>query len=247
MPDAGATYLLKARDDMRAALEVIEQEAEELEIAESHMNLGLIEQALSNFHQAKIADAIMHYQKALQTFNCNDYPAEFAILNNNLATAYLSIPMSDERASMREALAVQSFQAALQVITIENDPNEYAMLQNNLGNALQYASSTHDIENNLLALEAYDEALRVRDRINTPLSYANTISNKANCLRNLPDYAANPGWGNKKRLTEARALCEEAAAIYGEFGEGEKQRLLGEIIEEIRMEETSGTKTQAGD
>jgi hypothetical protein len=129
----------------------------------------------------------------LRVFTKINFPAEYVILHNNLATAYLSIPLTDEKAKMREALAVQSFEAALEIVTIEDMPSEYAMLQNNLGNALQYASSSHAVENNLRALSAYNEALKVRDMRNAPVAYANTLANKANCLRNLPDDLEHPG------------------------------------------------------
>ncbi|MGF2075953.1 hypothetical protein, partial [Enterococcus casseliflavus] len=81
---------------------------------------------LAQFGRAKIVDAIEKYQRALRIFTREDYPSEYAILHNNLATAFLSIPMSDERAKMREALAVQSFESALAVVTIEDSPTEYA-------------------------------------------------------------------------------------------------------------------------
>ncbi|WP_227651756.1 hypothetical protein, partial [Klebsiella pneumoniae] len=80
------------------------------------------------------------------------------------ATAFLSMPMTDERGKMREALAVQAFEEGLKVVNLIDYPTEYAMLQNNLGNALQYVSSSHTLENNLRALDAYDEALKVRTR-----------------------------------------------------------------------------------
>ncbi|MEX7342288.1 hypothetical protein AB2C95_32270, partial [Pseudomonas aeruginosa] len=73
---------------------------------------------------------------------------------------------------MREALAVQAFEEGLKVVNLIDYPTEYAMLQNNLGNALQYVSSSHTLENNLRALDAYDEALKVRTRETTPLEYA---------------------------------------------------------------------------
>ena len=112
---------------------------------------------------------------------------------------------------MREALAVQAFEEGLKVVNLIDHPSEYAMLQNNLGNALQYASSSHALENNLRALDAYDEALKVRTRETTPLEYANTISNKANCLWNLPDDPDHPEAGNRTNLTQAQRLLPRGA------------------------------------
>ena len=115
--------------------------------------------------------------------------------------------MADERAKMREALAVQSFEEVLSVITLVDHPSEYAMIQNNLGNALQYASSGHVLDNNLRALTAYAEALKVRNERDTPLEYASTIANKANVLRNLPDDPDQPRSGREGCLiSRARSV-----------------------------------------
>lgn len=244
IPEDGSSYLEQARQDLEDALPHLEDSENAHEIAEAHMNIGLVYQALSNFGKAKISEAIKFYQKSLRVFCRDSNPVEFAILHNNLATAYLSIPVVDENARMKEALAVQSFQSALQVVTIENDPVEYAMLQNNLGNALQYSSTAHSLENNLRALEAYDEALKVRNRRNSPLTYANTISNKANCLRNLPDDLQNPASGNRKNLQKALSLYNEAAEIFGEYGESQKFAIVEdakrEIFDELKDIENDG-------
>ncbi len=109
------------------------------------------------------------------------------------------------------------------------------MLQNNLGNALQYASSAHTLENNLRALDAYDEALKVRNRRDAPLEYANTLSNKANCLWNLPDDESVPGDGFVN-LRAARECYEEARALFSRHGDPDKARLIGEAIEQIDRE-----------
>jgi hypothetical protein len=122
------------------------------------------------------------------------------------------VPFSDERSKMREAVAVQAFEEGLKVVNIIDHRSEYAMLQNNLGNALQYASSSHVAQNNLRALDAYDEALKVRTREAAPLQYANTIANRANCLWNLPDDPEHPEDGNRANLALVVALIAGAVA-----------------------------------
>ena len=113
---------------------------------------------------------------------------------------------------------------------------EYAMLQNNLGNALQYASSSHTAENNLRALDAYDEALKVRTRETTPIEYANTIANRANCLWNLPDDPERPEAGNPVNLALARSGCTEAREIFVAHGELDKARIVAEAVDQIERE-----------
>ena len=103
--------------------------------------LGLVLQNLAGMHKARIQDSISAYQRALRTFDKEKHATEFAIVQNNLATAFLSIPFTDEKGKLREALAVQAFEEGLAVVTLIDHPSEYAMLQNNLGNALQYVLS----------------------------------------------------------------------------------------------------------
>lgn len=241
LPVEGFEFLLQAKDEMEAVLPLFEKSVKEEhpgsaskeELAEIEMNFGLVLQSLASYRKAKITDSIFWYQRALRVFDRVNHPAEYAILHNNLATAYLSIPLNDEKAKMREALAVQSFEAALEVVTIEDMPSEYAMLQNNLGNALQYASSSHAVENNLRALKAYDEALKVRDVRVSPLAYANTIANKANCLRNLPDDPENPEGGNSSRVAESLKLYQEARKLFSQYGEEAKVEIVSQVIAEL--------------
>ena len=140
---------------------------------------------------------------------------------------------------MREALAVQAFEEGLKVVSLIDHPNEYAMLQNNFGNALQYASSSHRVENGFRALEAYEEALRVRNPRETPGEYANTIANKANCLANLPDDPARPEAGNPKNISAAIALYREAAGVFENTGDRQKAATVAEAVMELEMSHMS--------
>jgi tetratricopeptide (TPR) repeat protein len=233
IPDGDASMLSEARGEITTALACLTAEGTDAEIAEAEMNLGLIGQTMAGLGLGPIQPAISAYQRALRTFDKVAYPKEFAILQNNLATAFLSVPFSDASGKMREALAVQAFEEGLRVVTLIDHPVEYAMLQNNLGNALQYVSSSHRVENGYRALEAYDEALKVRTRRDMPEAYANTIANKANCLSNLPDDPANPEAGNPRNVTAAIALLREAQGIFTARGVGEKAEAVAEAIAEI--------------
>ena len=193
------------------------------------MNLGLVVQNLAGAPGARITDAISAYQRALRTFDRARFPKEFAILQNNLATAFLSMPFTDERAKMREALAVQAFEEGLKVVNLIDHPAEYAMLQNNLGNALQYASSSHTVENNLRALDAYDEALQGaharRDRrSNTPTPSPTTPIACGTCrtIPSSPEPAIAPTCALARRPIWRRARSSSA------HGELEKARIVAE-------------------
>ncbi len=236
VPANDLTPLKEALRNLEAARDILKHDGSAEEMAEIEMNLGLVLQSLAGVNAARITDAIAAYQRALRTFDATAFPKEYAILQNNLATAFLSIPFTDERAKMREALAVQAFQEGLKVVNIVEHPSEYAMLQNNLGNALQYVSSSHSVENCLRALDAYDEALKVRTRATTPAEYANTIANYANCLRNLPDDVERPEQGNRANLCKALDQYHEAVEIFTAFGETQKVDVVSEMIVEIEAE-----------
>ncbi len=231
IPDGGVETLRQACECYESVLPTLHAQGKPEEIAEVELNHGLAIQGLASQGAARIQDAIQCYHRALRVFVRETYPQEFAVLHNNLAIAYLAIPVSDERAKMREALAVQSFEEVLKVINLIDHPTEYAMIQNNLGNALQYASSSHVLENNLRALEAYDEALKVRNPRDTPVEYANTIANKANVLRNLPtDTKTDSGQSVGE---QAAALYREAMTLFKQFGLDDRAELLSASLAEI--------------
>lgn len=233
VPAEDATLLKRAKAEIEVALATLTAEGSDAEVAEAEMNLGLICQTLAGMRLLPIQSAISAYQRSARTFDKLGYPKEFAILQNNLATAFLSMPFTDQTGKMREALAVQAFEEALTVVNLIDHPSEYAMLQNNLGNALQYVSSSHRLENGYRALEAYDEALKVRTLRDMPEEYANTIANKANCLSNLPDDPSNPDGGNFGNLTEAVRLLEEARGVFTARGAGEKAQAVADAIGEL--------------
>lgn len=237
IPGPGVESLERARAELERAIPVFhEHGASAEEVADAEMSLGVVLHALAGAGAARLTDAIAAYQRATRVFDRQRYPREFAILQNNLATAYLSMPMRDERAKLREALAVQAFADALEVVTLVDDPVEFAMLQNNLGNALQYAASGHPLQNCVRALAAYDAALQVRNPRDTPVEYANTIANKANCLRNLPDDPEHPGAGNRARLREAAGLYAEATRIFSSYQELDKAELVERARDELLLE-----------
>lgn len=233
IPESGAAALQAARDAYEEARPVLAAANRPAELAELDMNLGLVLQNLAGAGLARITDAIAAHQRALQVFDRKGYPVEFAILQNNLATAFLSMPATDEKAGIREALAVQAFEDALKAVNLIDHPSEYAMLQNNLGNALQYASTSHGLHNNLRALEAYDEALKVRRPETMPLEYANTIANKANCLCNLPDDPDAPEKGNAGNLARARQHYAEAQRLFQAHGDPGKAEIVAATLAEL--------------
>jgi tetratricopeptide (TPR) repeat protein len=240
IPDAGTEMLLQAKAGYEEALPILQRLASPEEVAEAQMNFGLVLQALAPYNLARISDSIQAYHEALRVFTWEDYPQEYAILYNNIAIAYLSMPMASEREYLRQGLAVQSFEVALKHINLIDHPREYAMLQNNLGNALQYLVSSHPVENNIRAIAAYDEALKVRNARDTPLEYANTISNKANALFNLPDNPEKPELGNPNNLLQARTYYQEAWSIFTDNQQIEQAEVVSQALKDVEAEIRTG-------
>jgi tetratricopeptide (TPR) repeat protein len=236
LPDGGVHSLERAQECFHTAILVLHKHGKPEEVAEAELNQGLVLQALTGLGRGRITDAIAAYHRALRVFTRELFPQEYSVLHNNLAICYLSMPATDERGRMREALAVQSFEEVLKVINLIDHPSEYAMINNNLGNALQYASSSHVLENNLRALAAYDEALKVRNPRDTPLEYANTIANKANVLRNLVPDPAQAGSGAADPLADALALVREALALFATHGDAQKAAMMQDVSDEINNE-----------
>jgi tetratricopeptide (TPR) repeat protein len=146
------------------------------------------------------------------------------------------MPLTSEQEYLRHGLAVQTFEEALKHIQLIEHPREYAMLQNNLGNILQYLPSSHPLDNILRAIAAYDEALRVRTSQDTPLEYANTISNKANALFNLPDNLEKPELGNPTNLSKARNYYQEALTIFTQYEQTEQAQVVLEALQAVERE-----------
>ncbi|MBD2211702.1 hypothetical protein H6G27_17775 [Nostoc linckia FACHB-104] len=236
IPDEGAELLLKAQATYQEALPILQQLATSTEVAEAQMNLGLVLQSLVPFNLAKITDSIAAYHEAMRVFTSQDYPQEYAILSNNIAIAYLSMSGNSSQQSLCEGLAMQTFESALKQINLIDHPREYAMLQNNLGNALQYLQSSHPVENNLRAIAAYNEALKVRTAQDTPLEYANTIANKANALFNLPDNPEKPELGNPHNLLQARDYYQEAWEIFSQYQQTEQAAAVAQALQNVTAE-----------
>lgn len=236
IPGAGVEHLQAAMAAFEESLPVLRSQGEDEEVAEVEMNYGLVVQTLAGGGLAQLPVAIQAYHRALRFFTVAAWPREFAILHNNLATAYLSTTMAPGKEGVREALAVQSFKEALRAVNLEEDPVEYAMLQNNLGNALQATRTNRQLENLAEAVVAYDEALKVRTAHDTPVEYANTIANKANALMNLPDDPSNMDAGNPENTKQAAALLEEAAGLFQQAGIPDRAQMVAELANQLRHE-----------
>lgn len=231
IPDDGADLLIESRQLYEAALGILREHADATEIAETEMYLGLVLQSLVPFGKARITESIQTYQRALRVFTGHAYPQEYAVLQNNLAIAYLGMAGGSDPQTFQQEVAVQVLEQALHWITPLNHPREYAMLQNNLGHALQSSEGNCSIENSYRAVLACNEALKVRNPKDTPLEYADTLANKAKALANLPDNQRCPEQGNLSNLRQALSYYREAIEIFRQHNQSNHVQLMLRAIE----------------
>lgn len=196
--DAEAAY-----DDLTKAIGLLDGTDLIVNLAELHLHTGMLAHEEAVESGAPFGEAITHYQKVLQLIDKEDAPYVWAMAHLNLATAYLTSPMTEASDQLRSGIAVMSLRAALEVFTREEYPDQWASTTVNLANALIYVPSAKQGDNLVEAVEKYEEVLEVRDRDADPLGRARLLANQGNALAHLGifDHA-------KSKLVEARMLFE---------------------------------------
>ncbi len=133
-----------------------------------------------------LVEAVKWYQDALHRgITLEDTPETFALAQNNIGLAYLTMPMTDAGDKLRHAVAVQSFREALKVYTPETHLESWTSTMLNMANALQYLPSARPEEHLIQAVETYEQLLEVRNKAVDPLGYARLLANQANALAHL--------------------------------------------------------------
>ena len=154
--------------------------------AELWLNLGACYQEHSRGGRHLLTQAIQAYQQAVQCgLSESHYPEMYALAQNNLGLAYLTMPMVEASDSLRKAVAVQSFREALKVYQSDTHRLEWVSAKLNLANALQHLPSSHPEENLMQSVEIYEELLQARSRAEDPVGYARLLANQANALAHL--------------------------------------------------------------
>lgn len=167
------------------AIEALKKSELETTKASLQMNLGICYQEISGGNRGALLEAVKCYQDALKFFSRENFPEEFAFAQNNLALAYLSIPMTEASDQLRVAIAIQALREALKVYKKETHGELWASTQLNLANALQYAPTSHPQENLEESVRIYEEILEVRRPTENPIGYARLLANQGNALAHL--------------------------------------------------------------
>ena len=221
---AGANaYVLMLYKQAISALDNTELEYEK---ASLNLNLAIGYQEIAGNQRGALLEAVRHYQAALRFFKAEKFPAQFAIAQNNLALAYLSMPMQEACDQLRVGIAVQSLRDVLKIWTKETNVEGWASTQLNLANALQYLPSKHIEENLMEAVNLYEEILEYRTPAQNPIGYARLLSNQGNALAHLGIFNHAV-----EKLAEARRLFET-------HGETDSAHAVGEQLSVISQQAT---------
>lgn len=194
--------------------------------AELHLTLALTLHELAGDRGDLLTQAIKHYHSALQLVTSGEAPELWAAAHANLATAYLTMPMTEASDQLRLGVAVQSLRKALTIYTAETHPERWASCQLNLANALVYAPSTHQGDNLVEAVELYEAVLEVRDRGTDPGGRARVLANQGNVLAHLGMF------------DHAKAKLYEARFIFEELLDEESVRAVRGVLDEVARQTT---------
>jgi tetratricopeptide (TPR) repeat protein len=133
--------------------------------------------------------ALKAYQLALSKINPQTRPSTYAMIQNNLGSAYSDLAQRQNPAENLQQ-AITAYQLSLQYRQIEGDASRYAATQNNLGTAYwNLAQHQNPIDNLQQAIAFYSAALRQYDPDQEPLHYAMLQNNLGTAYWNLAQCA----------------------------------------------------------
>lgn len=135
----------------------------------------------AGFRTKNLEQAIACYKRALAVHTREQYPQDWAAVNNNLGDTYHSRLMGDKADNIE--IAIEHLEQALEVYTLSAYPNRWAMLQNNLGNAFQ-SRLLGDRENNIeRSISHYENALSIHTLEKFPYNWAMLNNNLGGAYR----------------------------------------------------------------
>ena len=150
--------------------------------------------------------AITGYEVALLVYTREDFPTQWANVQNNLAVAYRNRIKEDKAENLEQAIAC--YEQALLVRTQSDFPVQWAATQNSLGIAYSDRIKKDKAENLEQAIACYQQALLVRTQSDFPVQWATTQNNLGNAYsdRIKEDKAEN--------LEKAIACYQQALLVY---------------------------------
>jgi tetratricopeptide (TPR) repeat protein len=201
-------------DRLHGPAERIERALSEPGLAMDDARRGALLFALANARLAigeqggdeqALRDAVAHHRLALDHFDRNRVPLDWATTQNNLGSALARLGERGDDAALRDA--VTAFRAALEERRRDRVPLDWAMTQNNLGLALVRLGERGDDAALHNAVTAFRAALEERRRDRVPLQWAMTQNNLGNALARLGERGDDAALHDA--VTAYRAALEE--------------------------------------
>lgn len=163
--------------------------------------------------QPYLEQAVRAYQVALERTNPHTSPHTYAMIQNNLGSAYSDLAQYQNAAENLQQ-AVRAYETALQYRSLADDPARYAATQNNLGTACwNLAQHAQPAVHLTRAVVAYQEALRYYTAEREPLHYAMIQNNLGTAYWNLAQCKPNALLSVGLNTLPA-ALLHQAIAAY---------------------------------
>ena len=151
--------------------------------------------------------AVALYQSALATLTATERPIDWALAHLNLAACLLSIAERDENTALIQT-GIDSSEAAIEVFK-QSHKYLYAVAQNRLGSLL-YKMDLHAGDKEVLkkSLNAFQAALKIFSRHETPRLWADTKNNLAQVALVLGEHMQSP-----EVLGKAVDACNSTLAV----------------------------------
>lgn len=189
--------------------------------AELQVARALARQELAGDNRGALLAVVADLTEAVKVLREDTHPELFAVINQQLALAYLMMPMGDDGDRIRLGVAVTSLRAALRVFTPQTLPGAWATTQVNLANALQYLPSAHQETNLDEAVQLYEEVLSYRDEQIDPVGVARILTNQANAL------------GHLGVLDDATERLQRARVLFAGAGDEGGVQAVDELLAEV--------------
>jgi tetratricopeptide (TPR) repeat protein len=198
-------------------------EAAELKAVRAELAVGLGTHHLdrSSGNRAALLEAARWLQVGLRDASREREPELYATGQQNLALAYLSMPLVQASDHLRQAVAVQALKEARSALSKDDQGALWSQVSVNLANAIQHLPSTHPRENLAEAVEIYEEVLGMPGTLEDPLRRARVLANQGNALAHLGIHV------------HAVEKLREAGALFEGHGESSSARAVDEVLAEI--------------
>lgn len=189
----------------KTALMIVQKPGDEWRAAILYNDLGnAYNELATGDRRENLQMAIEYFHRALDIFTSEIQPYAWASIQNNLATAYKSLPGTDDQNIL---LAIPHWNQSLTVLKREDYPIEWANVQCNLGIAYKDLNSGDFVENISLAQAHLLAALEIFTPEVQPSNWAETKNSLGNVFFKLTT-------GNRsENLRRAITCFEEALTV----------------------------------